>query len=543
MLLKHAMEHGKANHEGWRVKKDGSRFWGSVAITRLLDDSGNVSGFLKVTRDLTERKISEERYLNSLEDLKQKNEALRKGEERYHRMVTEVRDYAIILLDETGKILDWNKGAEKLKGYKANEIIGKSIRLFYPSEDKESNLAERLLAEAAAKGSVCHEGYRIRKDGSRFWGSVVITALHDESGKLSGFTKVTKDLTEQKNAEDKLSIFTEELKRRNEELRQSEERYHKMVEEVQEYAIILLDVDGIIQNWNTGAQLIKGYSANEIIGKSFKIFYLPEDLDRALPQKLLNEAKLKGKANYEGWRKRKDGSKFWGNIVLTALHDAGGRLIGFSKVTRDLTEKKKTEDELKRNALELELKNHELERLNDELTSFAYIVSHDLKEPIRKIEVFARRQLEVGQDLEQVKKFGEKIVTSASRMQTLMEALLYYSKIDSYSNEKEKVDLNVIVENVKNDLEVVINERQARIVVEDLPTIDGLSFQMHQLFLNLLSNSLKFSKGNEPPLITISYKTISHAELPEELLVKNRRYHQIIITDNGIGFNQDQATR
>jgi PAS domain S-box-containing protein len=512
-------------------------------LTAIHDELGDVTGFIKLTCDLTDKKISEDKLSNYIEELRFKNDDLRKSEDRHHKMISEVMDYAIILLDSDGKIVDWNKGAEKLKGYTAEEIIGKSFRLFYSKDDKEANLPQTLLEEARQKGFVSHEGYRVRKDGSRFWGSVAITAIHDANGQVTGFSKVTKDLSDRKMFDDRMVAFMEELKHKNEALRRSEERYHQMISEVQDYAILLLNKNGDIQNWNAGAEFIKGYTATEAIGKNFRIFYTPEDIEKKIPEKLLNEAEARGKATSEGWRKKKDGTRFWGSVVITALHDKAGNVIGFSKVTRDLTSKKKVDDALKKSALDFELKNQELEKLNAELASFAYVVSHDLKEPIRKIQVFAGRQLEKDKSPEQIKEFAQKVVSTAARMQQLMNALLSYSQISTATSEKESVDLNQVLESVKNDLEIVIAETNADITSSTLPVIPGVAYQMHQLFLNLLTNAIKFSKPGSIPEIIISTEKINPENLPEPLNLKNKHYIALLFSDKGIGFEQDKASR
>jgi PAS domain S-box-containing protein len=536
-LLQVALKEGKANHEGWRIKKDGSRFWGSITLTALHDTQGKTTGILEVTRDLTEKKEAEDRQSNYAEELRLKNEALQRSEDRYHKMVSDVADYAIILLDKDGRVIEWNKGAETLKGYKAEEILGKSIRLFYPVEDKATNLPDQLLAEAVAKGSVNREGWRIRKDGSRFWAGVTITALFDGDRQIIGFSKVTKDLTPRKIAEEKLSNFMEELKQRNEELRQSEERYHKMITEVQDYAIILLNNEGIIQNWNMGATLVKGYEAEEIVGKSFKTFYTQEDINNKIPDSLLQHAERTGKAVSEGWRVRKDGRKFWGSVVITALHADDGHIIGFSKVTRDLTERKSAEDKMWATTLELQAKNKVLENLNEELASFAYAVSHDLKEPVRKIQILAARQREPGKSPEQIEEYSRKIEKAAAGMQKLMTDLLEYSELSS-ETKKEPVDLNEVFESAKSDHELKILEKSASVVAERLPVINGIRHQLHQVFSNLLSNALKFGKENEPLSIKIKTRVVNAGEVLAKLdKEKAKAFYEIIFSDNGIGFD------
>jgi len=249
--------------------------------------------------------------------------------ELYQLLVESVRDYAIFALDPKGVILSWNAGAERIKGYSAEEIIGRHFSTFYPPEALARNLPEHELQVASDAGSFEDEGWRLRNDGSRFWANVVITAMREPDGRLVGFAKVTRDLTQRRAHE--------------EELRRSEERFRLLVEGVADYAIFMLDPNGNIVTWNVGAERIKGYSADEIIGQHFSKFYPDEVRESGWPEHELLEATAKGSFVDEGWRVRKDGSQFWANVTITALRDDTGRLLGFAKLTRDLTEKKRAE--------------------------------------------------------------------------------------------------------------------------------------------------------------------------------------------------------
>lgn len=251
------------------------------------------------------------------------------SEDPFHIFVSSVRDYAIFMLNAEGYITTWNTGAERIKGYKASEIIGKHLSVFYTEEDLQAGKPERLLKEAALNGRVEDIGWRLQKNGTRFWADVVLTAIRDESGELLGFGKVTRDLSERKRVEDALH--------------RSEERASLFIEAVQDYAIFMLDTQGHIASWNVGAQRIKGYKAQEIMGQHFSIFYPDEDIKSGKPQMELEVAAKVGRFEDEGWRIRKDGSQFWANVIITAVRDNTGRLLGFGKVTRDFTERKRAE--------------------------------------------------------------------------------------------------------------------------------------------------------------------------------------------------------
>ena len=257
----------------------------------------------------------------------------------FRLLVESVRDYAIFMLDPRGRIRSWNAGARHIKGYEADEVLGRHFSLFYTPEDVERRHPWNELEEAERVGRFREEGWRVRKGGGRFWASVVITAVRDEDGTLIGFAKVTRDLTERKRAE--------------EELRESEERFRLLVAGVQDYAIFALDPAGHILSWNAGAERLKGYPADEVIGRHFSIFYRDEDLVRDHPAEELEIATREGRFEEEGWRVRKDVSLFWANVVITALHAPDGTLVGYAQVTRDLTERKRAEDSLRENEARL----------------------------------------------------------------------------------------------------------------------------------------------------------------------------------------------
>jgi len=253
------------------------------------------------------------------------------SDDRFRLLVESVQDYALIMLDPDGVITSWNSGAERIKGYTPDEIIGSHFSRFYPREDIVAQKPERELAEARAEGRAQDENWRLRKDGSRFWANVVITALRDpRTGELCGFGKVTRDLTERKLAEERL--------------RQSEEQFRLLVAGVEEYAIFMLDTSGHVVTWNAGAEKAKGYTAREIIGQSFTRFYTAEEQARGKPFQLLEKARVEGHAREVGVRVRKDGTIFQADVLITAIHDSSGELRGFTKLTRDISDQIRSRD-------------------------------------------------------------------------------------------------------------------------------------------------------------------------------------------------------
>ena len=253
-------------------------------------------------------------------------------ERRYQYLITGINDYAIYMLDPQGHVSSWNAGANRFKGYVAQEILGQHFSRFYTDEDRASGLPTYALKTALEQGKFESEGWRVRKDGSRFWAHVVIDPIYNEDGVLLGYAKVTRDVTERKKAEDKL--------------RESEQRFRLLVQGVTDYAIYMLSPEGTVTNWNSGAERIKGYTHDEIVGSHFSRFYTPEDQAAGVPKRALSTAGETGRFEAEGWRVRKDGTRFWAHVIIDAIHDDDGKLVGFAKITRDLTEKKRTAEAL-----------------------------------------------------------------------------------------------------------------------------------------------------------------------------------------------------
>ena len=405
-----------------------------------------------------------------------------KGE--LHRLLVEsVDDYAIFALDQDGYILSWNAGAQRIKGYTAEEAIGKHFSMFYPPEKVEERFPEFELREAARVGRFEDEGWRVRKDGSRFWANVVITALRDAAGRLVGYAKVTRDLTERRLAE--------------EALRESEQRFRLLVHGVRDYAIFMLDTTGHITTWNTGAQRIKGYTSEEIIGKHFSIFYTQDDLEDGKPARELEIATRTGVYEEEGWRLRKDGTRFWANVVITALRGPDGSLAGFAKVTRDLTERRGAQER----ALDAARKAAASEQASRTKSEFLAAMSHELRTPLNAIGGYAEL-LAMGVrgpvTEDQVEDL-HRISRSQQHLLGIINDILNFSRVEAggVTYDYSAVPVSSVIEAVGHMLEPQAISKGLKIEVRECPA-DVVAWadraRVEQIVINLLSNAVKFTK-------------------------------------------------
>jgi PAS domain S-box-containing protein len=400
----------------------------------------------------------------------------------FRLLVESVRDYAIFALDPDGYILSWNEGARRLKGYAPEEIIGRHFSVFYPPEDLATDKPGREIEIAIREGRVEDEGWRVTRDGGRFWASVVITALRDKSGELVGFAKVTRDLTERRAAE--------------QALRESEERFRLLVQGVRDYAIFMLDPDGRIASWNDGARNINGYRAEEIIGRHFSTFYPAEDVAAGKPRWELEVAAREGKYEEEGWRIRKDGSSFWASVLITALRSPTGRLVGFGKVTRDLTERRAAQERAVADARRIA----EAEAASRTKSEFLTALSHELRTPINATLGYAQLlEMGIGGAVnEQQGEYLSRIRGSQEHLLRIITDLLNYSRIEARQVEYDlaPVPAAAVIATVLPMVEPQATTKGLRLGQEPCPeTFVAMADRVktEQIVLNLLSNAVKFT--------------------------------------------------
>ncbi|WP_256012215.1 sensor histidine kinase [Desertivirga xinjiangensis] len=297
-----------------------------------------------------------------------------------------------------------------------------------------------------------------------------------------------------------------------------------MIDEIEDYAILFLDVDGNIMTWNKGAEKVKGYKSREIIGCNFRLFYTSSDREVHLPERLIQTAIKEGKAADEGWRVKKNGDLFWGSVSITAIHDQHGHLLGFTKVTRDLTEKMRAESALREYSAQLSTKNKELEQ-------FVYIASHDLQEPLQTVISFIdllKTEYESVLD-EEGRMYMDFITGASQRMRSLIKSLLDYSRIGQ-NKCLEDINLNDLVSSLLMDLHSVIKEKNADTSVSELPVVKGYKTDITQLLMNLLKNGIKFSRQGVPPKIEIS-------------ACRLESQWKIMVSDNGIGIKAEHREK
>ena len=390
-------------------------------------------------------------------------------DDAFAQLVNSVRDYAIFLLDRTGRVVSWNPGAERIKGYSAAEILGQHFSVFYADEANQRRWPDQELKLAEEHGRFEDEGWRVAKGGRLFWANVVITALRDAKGELRGFSKITRDLTERQQ--------------REELLRRSEERFRLLLEGVKDYAIFMLDRDGRVASWNAGAQRMKGYSAQEIIGQHFSAFYSRDALDKKWPEQELAMAREHGRFEDEGQRVRKNGTTFWAHVVVTPLYDAQGTLMGYAKVTRDLTDRKRVEA---------------LEKAERQTNEFLAMLAHELRNPLAPISnalnLLSRKPASDATE----QWVREVLQRQTGQMSRLVDDLMDVSRItrSAISLVRKPVDMRHVAR-VAADASLQWVEERRHALSLDLPdhelVVLGDEARLVQVMQNLLDNAAKYT--------------------------------------------------
>jgi PAS domain S-box-containing protein len=429
-------------------------------------------------------------------------------------LVQSVTDYAIFMLDPAGIVSSWNAGAERFKGYKADEIIGEHFSRFYTEEDRARGVPERALATSLSEGRFETEGWRVRKDGTRFWANVVIDPVRDEEGCHIGFAKITRDLSDRREAE--------------EELRSSEERFRLLVQGVTDYAIYMLDPEGRVSSWNAGAERFKGYTADEIIGEHFSRFYPPDDRAAGVPQRALKTAAEEGRFEAEGWRARKDGSLFWAHVVIDPIRNDSGTLLGFTKITRDLTERKQAAEALEESREQF-FQAQKMEAIGKLTGGVAHDFNNLLAAITGSLELAQRRYAE-GKDPGQ---FIANAMHAARRGATLTQRLLSFARKQVL--QLEPTDL---VATIRETAELLSRTIGPQVAIETrfplgLGKVLADRAQLELALMNLVVNARDAMPGGGTILLTIDQPPAEDGE----------EYVRLSVIDQGEGMDAETLAR
>jgi len=442
-------------------------------------------------------------------------EASMTEENRYRLLVEAVTDFAIYMLDLDGIVASWNAGARRIKGYEEAEILGHHFSRFYTEEDRHTGLPETALATAAAEGRFEGEGWRVRKDGTHFWAHVIIDPIRDPSGRHVGYAKITRDLTERRAAEVKLQ--------------RSEEQFRLLVQRVTDYSIFMLEPDGRVATWNAGAERIKGYRPVEVIGQHFSMFYTEEDQRNGAPQLALDTAVRDGRSEKEGWRVRKDGTRFWANVVLDAIYDTSGKLRGFAKITRDITERRENQLALEK-AREALFQSQKMDAVGRLTGGIAHDFNNLLTVIIGSLEIARKRVVED----EPATRLIDNAMRGAQRGAALTQRMLAFARHQDVK--LEAVDIPTLVRGMTDLLERTLGPS---VMIEtrfplNLHWVTADPNQLEMAVLNLAVNARDAMPEGGPIVLAARGETISSALSG----LKPGPYICLSVTDTGEGMDE-----